>query len=523
MGPGCALQKFIISGGPGFLSAGAEFSLGRKDQSPLITRREAAYFDSLNSLSRSYIILYDTLDCRAWLSNGLHTLLHLVRASLRHDKGFSDLADECLFDPLKLQEDPEPSSPKAAINFLRSRHNLEQPIFPDLDNIRTEQATSATQTLETEYRTSSKVRLKDRVNNIIYALEQLIDHQANLDVYASGVPLRLTPRGKLEGYRFMDVATGRPLSPRVISLDVFSGAGKSWVDFTRSIKAVTLFGEGFGELLEPRGPDNGKSNMCDHWKTLPKDKDHLAVAAHDLVKIFRQEGSVAHIPLQLAAGIFWEPAALFEPCVCKGKRWRACNHAQALLPKSLLKTAQRHPAPPLQSLIGDKAAVVFGRSSIFPFSWPDRGDPTPAKAPDSESRIAEPSPPEHSSPRPRALPRLLPPTITPSALAPTSHGLTASSSATGLTGSQRSSIDIQEPVSLAGRRAPMDPSLPATTPPTSISLTNSAATSQVLPAISGEAEPSRNQSSNVGNQPPRPKGKGRKLLGYFRDKLSLRD
>lgn len=522
MGPGCALQKFIISGGPGFLSAGAEFSLGRKDQSPLI-RRETAYFDSLNSLSSSYILLYDTLDCRAWLSNGLHTLLHLVRASLRHDKEFSDLADECLFDPLKLQEDPEPLSPKAAINFLRSRHNLEQPIFPDPDDIRTEQATSATQTVETEYRTSSKVRLKDRVNSIIYALEQLIDHQANVDVYASGVPLRLTPRGKLEGYRFMDVATGRALSPRVISLDVFSGAGKSWVDFTRSIKAVTLFGDGFGELLEPMAPENGESNMCDHWKTLPKDKDHLAVAAHDLVKIFRQEGSVAHIPLQLAAGIFWEPTALFEACACKGKRWRACNHAQALLPKTLLKTAQRRPAPPLQSLIGDKAAVVFGSSSIFPFSWPDRGDPTPAKVPDSESRIAEPAPPEHSSPRPRALPRLLPPTITPSALAPTSQGLTASSSATGLTGSQSSGIDIQEAVSLAGRRASMDPSRPPTTPPTSISLTNSTATSQVLPTMGGEAGPKRNPSLNIAIQPPRPKGKGRKLLGYFKGKFSLKD
>lgn len=521
MGPGCALQKFIISGGPGFLSAGAEFSLGRKDQSPLI-RRETAYFESLNSLSSSYILLYDTLDCRAWLSNGLHTLLHLVRASLRHDKEFSDLAVECLFDPLKLQEDPEPSNPKAAINFLRSRHNLEQPIFPDPDDIRTEQATSATQTVETEYRTSNKLRLKDRVNSIIYTLEQLIDHQASLDVYASGVPLRLTPRGKLEGYRFMGIATGRALSPRVISLDVFSGAGKSWVDFTRSIKAVTLFGEGFGELLEPRAPDDGKSNMCDHWKTLPKDKDHLAVATHDLVKIFRQEGSTAHVPLQLAAGIFWEPTALFEPCACMGRRWRACNHAQALLPKTLLKTAQRRPAPSLQTLIGDRAAVVFGRSSIFPFSWPDRGDPTPAKVPGSESGSAEPDALEHLGPR--GLPTTLPPTITPpSALAPISQGLTASSSATGLTGSQSSSIDIQEAVSLAGQRSPMDLSIRPTTPPTSISLTNSAATSQVLPAVSGAVEPSRNQSSNVGNQPPRPKWKGRKLLGYFRDKLSLKD
>ncbi|KAK0746112.1 hypothetical protein B0T18DRAFT_143946 [Schizothecium vesticola] len=498
VGPGCALEKLIISGGPGFLSAGAEFSLGRKDNSPLI-RREMAYFDSLNSLSHSYIVLYDTLDCRAWLSNGLHTLLHLVRASLRHDKEFSDLADECLFDPLKLHEDPEPSSSKAAINFLRSRNNLEQPIFPGLDEIRTEQATSATQTLETEYRTSSR---------------------ANLDGYASGVPLRLTPRSKLEGYRFMDVAIGRALSPRMVRLDASGGAGKSWVDFTRSIKAVTLFGEGFGELLKPRVPNNGNSSICDHWKTLPKGKDHLAVAAHDLVKIFRQEGSAAHTPLQLAAGIFWEPTALFGAFSCRGNRWRACNHAQALLPKSYFTPVQRHGAPPLHRLIGDNGAVVFGRSSIFPFSWPDRGGPTPAKVQASKSGIGEPSALEH--PRPPVLLQSFPSTTRPLASAPPLQVLTTSSSATGLMGSQSSGIDIQEPAPLPGRHVPIDLSLLPTTPPTSISLPNSTATSQVLPTGSGEAVPEGNQSSNVDIQ-PEPTWGMRKLLEFFKGKFSLKD
>ena len=520
MGPGCALEKFIISGGPGFLSAGAELSFGRKDKSPLIIRGEKAYFASLDFLSRSYTVLYDTLNFRAWLCNGLHTLLHLVRASLKQDKEFSDLADERLFDPRKLWEDPDPSNPKAAINFLRSRHNLEQPIFPGLDDIRTEQATSATQTLETEYRTSNMVRLKDRVNSIIYALEQLIDHQANLDVYASGVPLRLTPRSKLEGYRFMDVATGRALSPRMVSLDAFSGAGKSWVDFTRSIKAVTLFGEGFGELLEPRAPDSGNSNICDNWKTLPKSMDHLAVAAHDLVKIFRQEGSAVHIPLQLAAGIFWEPTALFEASACKGKRWRACNHAQALLPKSYLKTAQRNPAPPLQNLIGDKGAVVFGRSSIFSFSWPDRGDPTPAKVQASESGIGEPATLEH--PRSPARLQSSPPITSTLVSAPPLQLFTTSSSATGSTGSQRSRIYHQGSAPVAGLRAPMDLPLPPTTPPTSISLTESTAASQDLPTRTDEAGPKRNQSSNVDIQ-PRPKWRGSRLARYFKDKLSLKD
>ncbi|KAK1834794.1 hypothetical protein QBC39DRAFT_342866 [Podospora conica] len=524
VGPGCALEKLIISGGPGFLSAGAEFSLSRKDPSRVI-RRKTAYFDTLNSLSTSYVVLYDTLDCRAWLSNGLHALLHLVRASLRHDKEVSDLAAECLFDPSKLQEDPEPANPKAAINFLRSRHNLELPIFPDLDDVRTEQATSAAQTLETEYRTNTRVRLKDRVDGIMCVLEQLVDNQANLDDYAPGVPLRLTPRGKLEGFRFMDVATGRAISPRVVSLDASSSAGKSWVDFTRSIKAVTLFGEGFGELLEPMAPDNGdsNSNICHHWKTLPKDKDHLAVAVHDLVKIFRHEGSVAHIPLKLAAGIFWDPTGLFEACACKGKRWRTCNHAQALLPKSFLKTTHGI-APPIQDLIGDKGAVVFGRSSIFPFSWPDRGDPTPGKAPVPESGSREQAALENHKPQAILTPR--PPTIMPShsmspAPTPTSQVLSTSSSETGSTGSQSSGVYIQESAPVASLRPPIGPSCPATTPPTSIaSASDSLSISQVIPTRSGEAGPKGKESSSVDVQ-PRANRRRRELWEHCKDKLSL--
>ena len=49
VGDGCALEKFVISDSPGFLTVGAEISLGTKDKAPSI-RRQNGYFDSLNSL-----------------------------------------------------------------------------------------------------------------------------------------------------------------------------------------------------------------------------------------------------------------------------------------------------------------------------------------------------------------------------------------------------------------------------------------------------------------------------------------
>ncbi len=146
------------------------------------------------------------------VANGLHALLHLVRASLQHDRD-SDLAGECLFIRADLREEPDVSSPKAAISFLRNRHNLECPIFPNLDDIRTEEATSGGLTTKIEYGTSSSILLKDRVNDIMYILEQLTDYQATLD-RSKGIPLRLMPRSQLEGYRFMDIAARRPLRPR---------------------------------------------------------------------------------------------------------------------------------------------------------------------------------------------------------------------------------------------------------------------------------------------------------------------
>ncbi|KAK0637398.1 hypothetical protein B0T17DRAFT_108930 [Bombardia bombarda] len=394
IGPGCALEKFTISGGPGFISAGAEFSLGRKDKTPTINRH-TPYFDTLNSLSSSYVVLYDIEDHRAWLSNGLHALLHLVRASLKHDSD-SELAVEYVLDPSKLEEDVDVSSPRAAINFLRNRRNLEQIVFPNLDEIRTEEAsTTGGPTSKTEYRTSSGVLLKDRVNQMMYVLEQLIDHQASLDTYSSGLPLKLTPRGKLEGYRFMDIAARRPLTPRVTHLKTFSGGGKSWVDFTRAIKAVTLFGEGFGDLL---APDTSVAGTCPRWKRLPKNKDYLAVSAYDMARILRQEGSATSKPMKLAPGVFWQkPTVAFEPCACQAKSksaeilgmslgmQRSCDRVQVLLPRNLLLRQDSSSSSSTNTggaensrrtaVMSTEGAVIFGRSDTFPWRWPEQGDP----------------------------------------------------------------------------------------------------------------------------------------------------
>ncbi|KAM7187068.1 hypothetical protein V8F20_011136 [Naviculisporaceae sp. PSN 640] len=410
VGSGCALEKVAISGSTGFLSLGAEFSLGRKDKSPSIKRGMDAYFDTLNSLLSSYVVFYDVSDQRAWLTNAMHALLHLVRASLKHDSESEFASNYMLKHLADLEEDLDPGDPKAAIRFLSNRSNLEKLLFPNPDDLRTEETKITTaassnatpaETSTAEIRTSTGVRLKDRIQQIIYVLEQTIDHQANAHSFAApGVPLKLTPRETLEGYRFMDLAarTARALTPRMVKLTTYNGAGKSWVDFTRAIRAVTLFGEGFGELLSlPQDsvtPALGTDiNTCANWKYLPTGKDYLAVSTYDLARILKQEGSTAEYPLiKIAPGVFWQkPDTVFNKCAClKDKQLarshfltrghdKSCDRVQAILPPAFLpKKKQRQPVH--DPVLASGGAVVFGRSERFPLKWPDRGEPKREKS-----------------------------------------------------------------------------------------------------------------------------------------------
>lgn len=366
--------------------------MGPKDKAPAVQRRDNHY-PALNALQRTYTVLYDMASHRAWLTNGLHTLVHLLRASFKVDQD-SAFGGDCLFNPACLNEPLDPANPRAAVEFLRDCRNLEQPIFPNLDEVYEEETTVNGISTRSQHRSSSLFRMKHRINQLVHVLEQLIDHQARASSNsAPGISLKLTPRSQLEGYRFMDIAAGRTPLPRVANLQMFRGGGKSWVDFIRQIHAITLFGEGFGELLTPAP---GGEPPCVHWETLTEGRDYLAVAGFDLERIIRENGSAASTPLKLAPGIFWhKPGALFEACACKGKAapsmfgvamQRSCDRVQVLLPgpkpgpssihvwgRQLPGMHVQQPSPPLK--LQAEGAVIFGRSETFPWRWPESGDP----------------------------------------------------------------------------------------------------------------------------------------------------
>ncbi|KAK4451989.1 hypothetical protein QBC34DRAFT_457748 [Podospora aff. communis PSN243] len=162
----------------------------------------------------------------------------------------------------------------------------------------------------------------------------------------------------------MDIAARRAASPRVIRLDTIGAGGKSWVDLVKSLKAVTLFGKGFGELLEPVP---SAANKCSLWRTLPKEREYLAVSSYDLSRILHQEGDAEACPAKLAPGVFWDPSELFGPCACMDPKRKSCDPAQSLLSEPLFKRTLKKSTPTINpcDLLGNTSAIVFGRNSLF--------------------------------------------------------------------------------------------------------------------------------------------------------------
>jgi hypothetical protein len=157
------------------------------------------------------------------------------------------------------------------------------------------------------------VRVVDRIECLYNVIEKIIDHQIEIEGQ-SGVNMKIRVRKHLEGWDFRDLAADNdPYKPHVAT---FQTIGNGWVDFTRAIRATTLFGRGFGEIIKL-----SNTIFCSRWRALPKHGYYLAVCVSDLKEIMLQhEGDVTAIPRKLTRDITWQsPDTAFEPCKCRGQ------------------------------------------------------------------------------------------------------------------------------------------------------------------------------------------------------------
>ncbi len=360
-----------------FVTGGVSCILGKKDKAVSVRRRND-YVMRLKWISKKFVVLYDVLDRRAWMVDGVSALLHLVRASLKKDETdpFKDLS---LYDESRLQEAPEPGTGKTASIFvLTDENNTSLPLYakPSSTKEETSRHDTGTQSRIISL-TQSNYTLRERIENICDTLEQMIAHQADVSTQ-DGVGFRITKtvRRQLEGFDFMDVATDEdPIWPHATTL---RATGRGWVDFTRAIHAVTLFGSGFGELFRPRETSTAACAGCQLDVEVPKGQDYLAVCAPDLQDIIQRRGSKNVMPWRLVDDIYWHtPDKTFEACQCAKFPASSHDRVQVLLPSSFPKLLGRKLKSPNSIALdgAPRGALLFEHSRRFPLLWRDYGVP----------------------------------------------------------------------------------------------------------------------------------------------------
>ncbi|EGX53749.1 hypothetical protein AOL_s00004g408 [Orbilia oligospora ATCC 24927] len=332
-----ALEKVYIQGRQ-IIKGGSPrpFALGKKDIAFHISRENPV--KRLEWIDRKFFILWDEEDKRGWLVNGCGTLLHLLRTSLESNGDSTNKFHfKFHFEKGRMEEASLTHKIDSAVQFLLNDNNLQQEIYRTKDG---------------------NFRVEDRLDDLYDVLEKIIEHQIHITERVGS-----NDKEYLEGWDFNELATCEdPLYPRV---SIFKKPSGGWIDFARTIRAVTLFGRGFGEIILP------ENTLCSQWATLPKEEYYLAAAVDDLQEIMKKEGDQYANPMRLADEIIWHtPRASFEKCKCQKKKYKLkgkhSDFVQAAIPAKLCNMLPNKDPVQLQK---GGSAVIFGNSKKLNRVW----------------------------------------------------------------------------------------------------------------------------------------------------------
>ncbi|KAK5655735.1 hypothetical protein OQA88_5272 [Cercophora sp. LCS_1] len=411
--PECVLDRFSISGGK-HVAGGISFALGVRDTPEHVPRSD--YVSKLEAISTKYVILWDEDTNRGWLVNGPTALLHLVRASLKHSE--TGKARQVYY-PAETKDPETPYTADTAMTVLLLQENRDLPLYVSkIEKSEEREGESKDAVLKAK---TFHYRFEDRVEEIYANFEKLVDYQIKVE-NRSGYPIRLRSRKRLEGWEFRHLAMRRyPINPVVKTLPTVA---KGWVDFTRDIHAITLFGRGFGDIFRPTEPNT----LCQTWSQVPPDKHYLAASVSDLVHIMDLDKDDMANPffdiLPMSESTVWHaPRDPFKPCPCHCagaghtkehtnpvdvlffKKWKSKlqKKEMGVRPEDNLAGAGHtdNHTNPVQVLfpinwecklekgllsvrLDDTldGAVIFGDSPYFRWWWKDNGDPKKGQPPE---------------------------------------------------------------------------------------------------------------------------------------------
>lgn len=292
-------------------------------------------------------------------------MLHILRASLAYskDKFGSEWSPDCLLDMAN----------QSAYDVLTNPKIRHVKLYLDRTDAFDEEIRSAEGSSRGERSVAKHYTVEDEVEHVYNILEKLIDHQAMAE-QQPGFEINVWPRRQLEGWDFNDLITGGdPFFGRVADLHAL---GKGWVDFTRTIRAVTLLGRGFGELIKPQFTT---APLCHRWSSLPSRRYYLAALVSDLKEIMERHGNPASNPRELCHNVTLNMNdAIFDPCPCTQGKDECRDAVQTLFPMNFFI---RKFKPKSQIALEDGGAVIFGHNMDLHWQWRDSGDPVKGNPP----------------------------------------------------------------------------------------------------------------------------------------------
>jgi hypothetical protein len=239
-----------------------------------------------------------------------------------------------------------------------------------------------------------EVYFRSRVEDILHFFEIIIDYKAEKDdcegYWVS--PSKFTPGKAIVGYDFCDIAKRvHRIKPRLHHLHSHIN-GNGWEKFAQSIKATTIFANGFGELLKAKDT----CYLCPEWKLVPTGYDYLtaSIAMLKRLRIVRDETTLD--PGELAQNVVWASRCkLFERCACLDGQadfpHQHTNPVQLLLDKQswMFRFLPKGSTKINVRDLDDGGAVIFGHQS-----WYRRMDGKQADEEDestASSRVLTPS------------------------------------------------------------------------------------------------------------------------------------
>jgi hypothetical protein len=342
------IDRVYVEGGL-YAIGGVNVRLNQREQ-PIVSRETRDFSQVLDWLTEQFVAFYDVADRRTWLVDGASALLHLVRISLQMDEANPDSTYDWVFDKNKLKENGINSGGRAsAIRTLKDWDNRALKVY-----IKDRSFLPGGQPVDT-YSTFG-----NRVDRILHTLELVIEHQTRIAA-EDGIRFshKVGTSKHIVGFDILDLVKSRPQI--VTHIGSFDLQDRGWVNLLPDIGVLTVFGNGFGDLICPSNPDS----MCAAWRSVPKGKNHLASTLSTLALL--QQFTPGLVPGGLTSKLGWmSPCQPFDSCQCiKGEQVRKhYDPSQYVVSSSLLKKpSSRGEVAVGVSTLAATGAVVFSNLS----------------------------------------------------------------------------------------------------------------------------------------------------------------